>query len=266
MFDRFNRKIDYLRISVTDRCNLRCAYCMPEGGVTLIPRSEILSLEEIYEVAETAVEMGLDRIRLTGGEPLIRRNIIHLVSMIAGIKGVRDFAMTTNGVLLQEYAKPLADVGLHRINVSLDTFDPERYRLITGGGDIRNVLAGIEAALKAGLDPIKLNCVIQKSYDEPDARDVARFAERNGLIVRFIRQMELAQGTFWIVQGGTGGNCARCNRLRLTSNGMIKPCLFSDLMFSIKELGIPEAIERAVEAKPERGMKSVNHEFYNVGG
>jgi cyclic pyranopterin phosphate synthase len=239
---------------------------MPDGGVKLIPRSEILSLEEIHEVAVTAVEMGMHRIRLTGGEPLIRRNIVHLVSMIAGITGIRDFAMTTNGVLLQEYAQPLADVGLHRINISLDTLDPERYRLITGGGDIRNVLAGIEAAQAAGLDPIKLNCVIQSSPEEPDARQVARFAGENGLVIRFIKQMELAQGTFWIVQGGTGGNCARCNRLRLTSNGMIKPCLFNDLMFSIKELGIRGAIERAVEMKPERGMKSVNHEFYNVGG
>jgi len=128
------------------------------------------------------------------------------------------------------------------------------------------VLAGIEAAKEAGLNPIKLNCVINESADEPDARQVARFAEKNGLIVRFIRKMELAKGTFWIVQGGTGGNCAQCNRLRLTSNGMIKPCLFSDISFSVRELGAREAIERALENKPEHGIRSENHQFYNVGG
>ncbi|KPL14742.1 radical SAM protein [candidate division WOR_3 bacterium SM1_77] len=266
MLDRFNRRIYYLRISVTDRCNLRCVYCMPTEGVSLIPRHEILSFEEICEVATTAVEMGMDRIRLTGGEPLVRRNIVDLVSMIAEIEGVRDLAMTTNGVLLEEFAKPLVEAGLRRVNISLDTMDADRYAYLTGGGDIRRVLAGIEAAKKAGLTPIKLNCVVRESSDEPDAQQVAQFADQNGLIVRFIRQMNIAEGTFWVVQGGTGGNCAQCNRLRLTSNGMIKPCLFNDIMFSVRELGIRDAIERAVEAKPERGIKSVNHTFYNVGG
>lgn len=266
MLDRFNRRIDYLRISVTDRCNLRCVYCMPEEGVPLIPREEIMSFEEIREVAETAVEMGVKRIRLTGGEPLVRQNIVHLVSMLAGIDGVRDFAMTTNGVLLEEFAQPLADAGLRRVNISLDTLDPNRFAELTGGGDIVRVLLGIEAAQEAGLTPVKLNCVIRESSDEPDALQVARFAAENGLIVRFIRQMELAKGTFSVVQGGTGGNCVKCNRLRLTSNGMIKPCLFSDIMFSVRELGIREAIERAIEAKPERGIKSENHKFYNIGG
>lgn len=266
MYDRFNRKIDYLRISVTDRCNLRCIYCMPAGGVKLIPREEILSFEEIRDAASIAVEMGMERIRLTGGEPLIRRDIVDLVSMIARIENLRDFAMTTNGVLLEEFAFMLADAGLHRVNISLDTLDPDRYKQITGGGDIERVLAGIDAAREAGLNPIKLNCVITESADEPDARQVARFGAEKGLIVRFIRQMDIAKGTFWIVQGGTGGNCSLCNRLRLTSNGMIKPCLFSDIAFSVRELGVREAIERALAAKPERGIRSENHQFYNVGG
>jgi cyclic pyranopterin phosphate synthase len=266
LLDRFNRKIDYLRISVTDRCNLRCVYCMPEGGVPLIPRNEIMTFEEICDVARVAVSMGMERIRLTGGEPLIRRNVVGLVSMLAAIEGVRDLAMSTNGILLEEFALMLADAGLHRVNVSLDTLDPRRYAQITGGGDIVRVLRGIEAAREAGLDPVKLNCVIRKSSKEPDAMQVARYAAENGLIVRFIRQMELSSGTFWIVEGGTGGNCERCNRLRLTSNGMIKPCLFSDIMFSVRELGIREAIEQAIAAKPERGVKSENHRFYNIGG
>ncbi len=266
MLDRFNRRIDYLRISVTDRCNLRCVYCMPEGGVPLIPREEIMSFEEMRDVARVAVEMGMERIRITGGEPLIRRNIVELVSMLAAIEGVRDLAMTTNGILLEEFSLMIADAGLHRVNVSLDTLDPKRYAQLTGGGDIVRVLLGIEAAQEAGLNPVKLNCVIRESSDEPDAIQVTRYAAENGLIVRFIRQMELARGTFWIVEGGTGGNCEQCNRLRLTSNGMIKPCLFSDVVFSVRELGIREAIERAIAAKPERGIKSENHSFYNIGG
>jgi cyclic pyranopterin phosphate synthase len=266
MYDRYNRRIDYLRISVTDRCNLRCIYCMPEGSVPLIPREEILSFEEIYEVARTAVDMGVSKIRLTGGEPLVRCNIVDLVSMLADIDGVNDFAMTTNGVLLKAFARPLARAGLHRVNVSLDTLDADRYTRLTGGGDIADVLAGIEAARGAGLTPIKLNCVVRESADEPDARQVARFAEENGYFARYIRQMELSSGTFSVVLGGRGGDCPTCNRLRLTSNGMIKPCLFSDIVFSVRELGIREAIERALEAKPERGVKSENHSFYNVGG
>ncbi len=266
MFDRFNRKIDYLRISVTDRCNLRCIYCMPAGGVKLIPREQILSFEEIRDAASTAVEMGIERIRLTGGEPLIRRDIVDLVSMISGVRNLRDFSMTTNGVLLEEFAIMLADAGLHRVNISLDTLDPSRYEQLTGGGDIERVLSGIDAAKEAGLTPIKLNCVITESPDEPDARQVARFAREKDLIVRYIRQMDIAKGVFWIVQGGTGGNCSLCNRLRLTSDGMIKPCLFSDIAFSVRELGVREAIGRALEAKPERGDRSENHQFYNVGG
>jgi cyclic pyranopterin phosphate synthase len=239
---------------------------MPKEGVRWIPHDEILSYEEMYTVASVAVSMGMERIRLTGGEPLVRRNVLDLVSMIAAVEGLRDFAMTTNGSLLEEYAGSLAEAGLRRINISLDTLDAYRYEQLTGGGDIRDVLAGIEAAQEAGLRPIKLNCVIRESPDEPDARQVARFAHERGLIVRFIRQMELAKGTFWIVQGGTGGNCSLCNRLRLTSNGMIKPCLFSDIGFSVRELGAREAIERGLAAKPERGIRSENHSFYNVGG
>ncbi len=176
MYDRFDRRIHYLRISVTDRCNLRCVRCMPEEGVQLLPRDRVLSFEQILEVARAAAAAGVDKVRLTGGEPLVRRDVVTLVAMLAGVAGIRDLAMTTNGILLAALAAPLRDAGLHRVNVSLDALDPERYRRITRGGDVRQVLAGIEAARKAGLAPIKINCVVEKTSAEPDARAVAAFA------------------------------------------------------------------------------------------
>ena len=266
MLDRYNRKINYLRISVTDRCNYRCVYCMPAEEVRWLPRECILSFEEIFDVTQTAVAMGIDKVRLTGGEPLFRESIVDLVSMLAGIEGIRDFALTTNGTLLADYAKPLAKAGLHRVNISLDTLSPERYTNMTRGGDIMLVLAGIESAQSAGLAPIKLNCVVEQSSQEPDAIEVARFAKANGLQVRFIRRMNITSGEFWPIEGGTGGDCKLCNRLRLSCDGMVSPCLFSDLAFSVRELGPAEAIRQAVAAKPESGKHSTSNTFYNIGG
>ena len=266
MFDRFKRRIRYLRVSVTDRCNLRCVYCTSGKQFTFIPHDMILSFEEITGITRTAVGMGIDKVRLTGGEPLRRRDIVTLVSMIAGIPGIVDYAMTTNGAFLEKFARQLADAGLHRVNVSLDALDPRRYAEITGGGDVGEVLKGIEAAEAAGLSPVKLNCVVKESSSEPDAKQVADFAERNGLQVRYIRRMDTSSGKFWPVNGGIGGDCARCDRLRLTSDGMIRPCLFNDLALSVKELGAEEAIRRAVEAKPESGMTSAENRFHRIGG
>jgi GTP 3',8-cyclase len=266
MLDLYNRKINYLRISVTDRCNLRCSYCMPEDGVCMVKHSDILTYEEIQEVVSVAVPLGIDKIRLTGGEPLIRKDIVELVRMIAAVKGVKDIAITTNGVLLEKFAMSLAEAGLHRINVSLDTLDPEKFHAITRGGDIDQVLAGIEAAKRADLNPIKINCVIKTSSDEPDALEVKKYCTENGLQARFISQMDLSSGYFGVVQGGTGGDCAQCNRLRLTPTGKIKPCLFSDLEYDIREMGIRQAIEAALFAKPEKGTINLNNCFHNIGG
>ena len=265
MFDRFDRRIHYLRVSVTDLCNLRCVYCMPDRGVSLLRHRDILSFEEIEDVVRTAVDMGVDKVRLTGGEPLVRRDILVLVEMLARIEGIADYAMTTNGVLLADFAAGLKRAGLHRVNVSLDAVDPERYRRVTRGGRLDRVLAGIDAASAVGLTPVKLNCVVEDSSFEPDAQAVAAFAESRGLEARFIWRMDTAAGRFRPVEGGEGGHCERCNRLRLSSDGMVRPCLFSDLGFSVRELGAREAIRQAVEAKPEAGLSSAN-QFYRVGG
>ncbi|HNR34643.1 MAG TPA: radical SAM protein [Candidatus Hydrogenedentes bacterium] len=265
MFDRFNRKINYLRISVTDKCNLRCSYCMPPEGVPLLCHEDMLRFEEIAEIARTAVELGITKIRVTGGEPLVRRGIVTLIGMLSRMDGITDFAMTTNGAYLAEFARPLAAAGLHRVNVSLDAVDPARYATITRGGDVHKVFEGIHAAREAGLAPIKLNCVVQDSPDEPDARGVAAYAAREGLEVRYIRRMNLEIGDFSVVIGGSGGDCARCNRLRLSCDGMIRPCLFNDIQFGVRELGAREAILRAVAEKPLCGQTSRGH-FNSIGG
>ncbi|HSV88651.1 MAG TPA: radical SAM protein [Bacteroidales bacterium] len=266
MFDRFNRRINYLRISVTDRCNLKCRYCMPEGNVRFFKPGEILSFEEIREAIKVAVSLGIDKIRLTGGEPLVRKDIVDLVRMIASVEGIKDLSLTTNGLLLNGFALPLADAGLTRINVSLDTLDPIKFSALTRGGNLDLVLAGIEAAKSAGLNPIKVNCVIKSNHLEPDAVAVKNFCNHNGLVARFIKQMDLQNGHFERVEGGSGGDCASCNRLRLTSNGMIKPCLFSNSEFNIRHLGVRQAIEMALAIKPAKGAKNLNNCFHNIGG
>jgi GTP 3',8-cyclase len=266
MFDRYNRHINYLRISVTDRCNLRCRYCMPEEGVQWLNAGDILSFEEITDVVRSATLMGINKIRLTGGEPLVRKDIARLVGMIAEIKDVKDLALTTNGILLGELAGELKSAGLMRVNVSLDTLDPGKYNALTRGGNIQLVFNGIQAAMEAGLNPVKINCVVTGSSDEEDARQVKEFALLKGLQVRFIRQMDLETGEFSIVDGGEGGNCRICNRLRLTANGMVKPCLFSEQEFSVRELGAGQALIAALESKPLKGCVNRVGRFYNIGG
>jgi len=266
MYDRYNRPITYLRVSVTDRCNLRCTYCMPAEGVKLLSHHDILSFEEIVLVVTEAVSLGITKVRITGGEPLVRKGIISLVGQISAIGGILDFGLTTNGILLPGFASALAGAGLHRINISLDTIDPEKFSLLTRGGDINRVLLGIEAARNAGLTPVKINCVVRNSSAEPDALAVKEFCKTHELEVRFIHEMDLESGCFSVVEGGSGGNCTACNRLRVTANGMIQPCLFSNLRFSTRQLGIRQALEQAIHHKPERGSANAMNKFHNIGG
>jgi cyclic pyranopterin phosphate synthase len=266
MFDPFNRSINYLRVSITDRCNLRCDYCMPEEGIRLMDHSEIIAYEEILDVIREGIRLGITKVRITGGEPLVRKGVVGLVAMIAHLEGITDFGMTTNGILLERYAGDLSRAGLHRVNISLDTVNPEKYRRITRGGELEKVFSGIQAAKEAGISPIKINCVVKNSSQEPDAMEVGDFCRQNGLEVRFIHEMDLDTGCFTLVEGGDGGNCTRCNRLRLTPNGMIKPCLFNNLEYSIRELGIREAMLRAIHTKPEKGAMNNHNLFHNIGG
>lgn len=266
MFDSYNRHINYLRISVTDRCNLRCRYCVPESGRKMLAVKDILSNDEIIHFTGVAAGFGISKVRLTGGEPLLRENIAHLVKNLSKIKGIKEVTLTTNGIRLAQLAKPLADAGLKRVNVSLDSIDPENYKIITRGGNLLAALKGIDAALDAGLTPVKLNCVIKKSSEEPDAAGVKKFGENMGLQVRFIREMNLLNGTFYQVEGGEGGNCAQCNRLRLTANGLLRPCLFNNLSYNIREYGAEQAFMLAIENKPACGTINHVNEFYNIGG
>lgn len=195
IFDSFGRRLRYLRISVTDRCNLRCVYCRPEAGVRLYPHDEILSYEEIERVARVAVGLGMDSLRLTGGEPLVRKDICHLVEQLSRIEGLADLSLTTNGLLLGKLAGPLRAAGLRRVNISLDTLDEVRFARLTRGGEIGQALAGLGAALAAGLEPVKLNVVLfAEAEGQPTAADILAFAEMSRSLpvhVRFIEWMPL---------------------------------------------------------------------------
>jgi GTP 3',8-cyclase len=266
VYDRFNRELDYLRISVTDRCNLRCRYCMPEEGIKLLGHDDILNYDEITGFTKAAVRRGIKKVRLTGGEPLVRKGIVDLVSMISEIEGIEDFSMTTNGILLGKFAVELKKAGLQRINVSLDTIDPVKFEFISRNGMLKDVLTGIDEAVKAGLMPVKINCVVSESSSEPDANAVAQYCAKKGLEIRYIRQMDLVNGHFYVVDGGAGGNCSICNRLRLTSDGKLKPCLFNDLEFDIRKIGFEKALDLAAEHKPACGTYNRTGSFYNIGG
>ena len=308
--DAYNRPISYLRISVTDRCNLRCIYCMPPDGVAWRPHEEILRYEEIETVVWAATDLGISKIRLTGGEPLVRPGIVELVRMLALVPGVDDLAMTTNGVLLARYSAALADAGLRRVNVSLDTLRPERFQRITRRGQLADVLTGIEAARQAGLEPIKINTVVIRGMNDDEVVDLARKTMEVGWNIRFIEVMPVGNGVLadggWhdrVVTGqevkqqieaalgrlepakmatgigpasyyrlpGASGTlgfitpisehfCYRCNRLRLTADGQLRPCLLSDQEIDLRtplRQGADAAEIRAlllkgIESKPMR--------------
>ena len=191
LVDRWGRRISYLRVSVTDRCNLRCVYCLPAAGIRWLPREEILRFEEIAEVVRAGIGLGLTRVRLTGGEPLVRDGIVELVRLLASMPGLDDLALTTNGVLLARDAHALARAGLRRANISLDTLEPERFHAITRFGALADVRAGIDAALDAGLSPVKLNMVVMRGVNDDELLEMGRLTFERPLHVRFIELMPL---------------------------------------------------------------------------
>jgi len=199
--DSFSRPIEYLRISVTDRCNLRCVYCMPEDGVPQLAHGDILSYEEIARLARVTAGLGVSKVRLTGGEPLARKGVEQLVALVAAIPGLDDLSMTTNGTLLAGAAEKLARAGLRRVNVSLDTLRPERFRAMTRRGRLGDVLAGVAAAERAGLTPIKINVVVIRGLNDDEVLDFARRTVEDGWNVRFIEVMPLGPDPMWAHDG-----------------------------------------------------------------
>ena len=266
MLDHFNRNITYLRISVTDRCNFRCQYCMPAEGVPWKNQDEILSFEEIVDIVKVGTRLGIKKIRLTGGEPLVRKDLPELIQMLSALPEIEEIGMTTNGVLLQKYAKELKAAGLSRVNISLDTLNPEKFRQITRTGNLDDVLKGIDAAIEAELLPVKINFVRMKGENDDDEQAVRNFCKEKNLKLRFIRQMDLRKGEFSSVEGGEGGICKICNRLRLTADGFLVPCLHSGLRYDIRKTGIEKAYKMAIENKPQTGHGTTTHEFSNIGG
>lgn len=307
LMDRFGRKHDYLRISVTDRCNLRCLYCMPEEGVEFTESDNLLSYDDIVKVVEAGAALGIKKLRITGGEPLIRPGLDGLIARLSSIPGITDIALTTNGIFLAKQAKALKAAGLTRVNISLDTLDAARFRFIARRGDLSRVLEGIEAAAEAGFDPIKLNCVLLKGVNEDEIAMFLKLAYERPLHVRFIEympighaddnwrnhylplsrvleiaeaegyalsrrdsvrgngpsddwQMEGAVGSFGLIHPISDHFCSNCNRLRLTADGNIKPCLYWVDELNVKgALDDPEELRnlyfRAMDIKPE------NHEM-----
>jgi len=323
--DSFQRPINYLRISVTDRCNLRCIYCMPAEGVDLRPHSDILSYEEIYTVAKAAAELGINKLRITGGEPLVRLGLPRLIEMLAGIEAIDDIALTTNGILLAEYAAELKAAGLKRVNISLDTLKPDRFKRITRGqSELKQVLEGIEAAKKVGLEPVKLNMVVMSGINDDELLDFAARTIEEDWHVRFIELMPVAgngdnaprfvsatemrkrleplgelepclptvgngpakyfrfakaKGTIGFITPVSEHFCFNCNRMRLTADGKLRPCLLSDYEIDLKQplrdgiskAGLKKLFQKAVAEKPlqhglAKGQVPNGRPFSHVGG
>jgi cyclic pyranopterin phosphate synthase len=290
LIDSFGRVHNNLRISVTDRCNLRCTYCMPEE-VVFMERQELLTFEEIVRFVRVAAPLGIDKLRLTGGEPLVRRDLPRLVRMLAEVPGIRDVGLTTNGILLADQAQALYDAGLRRINISLDTLDPQRFRQLTRRDGLEKVINGILATKQVGFDPIKINAVSIRGITESEVVPLARFARQHGLQLRFIEYMPIgaekwerdkvyfaheimeqlerdvaplapaeeydprAPAMEFSYSDGAGGVgfiasvsrpfCASCNRVRLTSDGKLRNCLFALDEVDVKGLlrgNVPEAV------------------------
>jgi len=341
VLDTFGRNIDYLRISVTDRCNLRCVYCMPEEGVPFMPHDQILTFEEIERFVEAAVAEGFKKLRLTGGEPLVRHGIVDHVRRLSAIEGVEAVAMTTNGILLPRYAQDLADAGLGRVNISLDSLDRDVVRRITRGGELADILAGIDAAFDAGMAPVKLNVVVVRRLEQ-DFLGFMQMTTEKPIHIRFIEYMPVgaseagetacgsdiagrwteadhvpssellermqvealaagigelmplrrgsgpigwgpahyygfpgAPGTIGFISPLSKHICSACNRLRLTADGRLRTCLFSDEELDARTVlrtgtqdDLRALIREALDRKPEghAQRRGTDRQMSQIGG
>lgn len=323
LFDSWQRQINYLRISVCDHCNLNCVYCSESSRINL-PRSEILSNEEIQRLVQVAASMGINKVRLTGGEPLLKSDLSKLVRALAQVEGIDDISLTTNGILLSKYATELKEAGLKRVNVSLDTLKEDRFKRITGGDKLGDVFAGIEAAHLAGLEPVKINMVVLRGINDDETIDFARLSLDQGWHVRFIEFMPFgtaeaqafetvptqemyqrlqslgslepdsgqtgngpakyyrlpgANGTIGFISAMTEHFCHTCNRLRLTADGQLRPCLLDDDEVNLKAAlrsgadtdELKRLILQAVIIKREQhhlneGVTPGRRPMYQIGG
>lgn len=319
MKDNFGREINYMRISITDRCNLRCTYCMPEEGIENIGHEQILSFEEIERVVKAAATLGIKKFRITGGEPLARKGVVQLVEKLTKIEGVEEVTMTTNGTLLDKFASDLKKAGLSRVNISIDSLNPTKYRKITRGGDIEEAYAGINAATKAGLTPVKLNVVAMKGFNDDEILDFVQLTYQYPFEIRFIELMPIgnaevgeefdlitvedikeklpalrpvqgphgvadtykypgATGTIGLISPMSRHFCGECNKIRLTADGKLKPCLHSNREIDLSEVlkhgsdeDVQEAIKNAILNKDERhhlneGATPIERDMNKIGG
>jgi cyclic pyranopterin phosphate synthase len=324
--DLYNREVTYLRVSVTDRCNLRCTYCMPAHDFTLLHHTHILRYEEIIRVIQAAIEVGIKKVRFTGGEPLVRNDFVTLLQAVSRLPGLDDMAITTNGVFLKRWARPIFETGIHRINISLDTMNPSKFLRITGKDAFHQVWEGIEEAEAVGFSPIKLNVVVIKGMNDDELGELARLSMEKPYCIRFIEYMPVGKDNRWTpekymssktIKGilaplgplfeiprthldgpaeryhfeGAKGEiglisplslhfCPSCNRLRLTADGKLRPCLFSDDEVDLKTPlrqgcdleDIKSLIREAIAAKPKRhhaadpGGQGLSRPMAAIGG
>jgi GTP 3',8-cyclase len=278
MRDSFDRAIRYLRVSVTDRCNLRCEYCSPEGDrpvATGRPAAagppaaagRLLPLGELAAVVEAAVRLGVDKVRITGGEPLLREGILGFVARLAAAPGLRSLSMTSNGTLLEDAAEGLARAGLQSVNVSLDNLDPGEYRRTTGGGELRSVLAGVEAALRAGL-AVNLNAVADPDGEASlaAAAEVGRYAASVGAGFRIIRRYDPAAPKIYDPAFDRPPPCSACDRIRLLADGRLLACLHSSAWVAVDPGRIEESILSCVAMKPAAGAEAAMASLREIGG
>ena len=312
MIDEYGREISYLRLSVTELCNLRCRYCMPEDGVCKKRHEDMLTQEEMLDAVKAAAELGIRKVRITGGEPLVKRDILSICRGVARTEGIEEVCITTNGLLLPELAKPLREAGVSRVNISLDTLDEKKYAYITRRGSLAGAVAGIKAALDAGFDKVKINAVLIGGFNDEEIPALAELTRRYPIDLRFIELMPMldsrefgpeafipcsvvtdklpelqpepqdrgvarlfrlpgAMGRIGLISPVSSHFCASCNRIRLTADGKIKPCLHSGQEFSVKGLdheGMLEQLRAAILAKPachqELSAQSPSHAGRNM--
>lgn len=322
--DSLGRHINYLRLSVTDRCNLRCSYCMPRDGVADKGHGAILTYEELALIAETSVGLGIEKIRITGGEPLVRAGIVTLLEKLAAIRGLRYLTLTTNGLLLEQMAADLHGAGVQRLNVSLDSLNPQTFANITRGGELYRVMKGLDAAEKAGFPPPKINVVVMAGINDTEILNFAELTRSRGNSVRFIEYMPVvqeegwqryyiagqevldritahypleplengafagpsrdyritgAQGSIGIITAVSGHFCGNCNRIRVTSTGLAKGCLFSDhttdllpFLRPVDHDGLAQTLYEIIMTKPKKhditvlGYEHRNFAMSQVGG